>query len=104
MGPLSSLLDMIPGAAQMKNAQVDEKQFTRTQAILNSMTKKEKSKPNVINASRRKRIAAGSGTHVADVNRLLNQFDQMKKMMKKMNKMKLPKGAMANMKNMPWKN
>ena len=100
MGPLSSLLDMIPGAAQMKNAQVDEKQFTRTQAILNSMTKKEKSKPNVINASRRKRIAAGSGTHVADVNRLLNQFDQMKKM----NKMKLPKGAMANMKNMPWKN
>jgi len=103
MGPLSSLVDMIPGAANVKNAQVDEKQFARTQAILNSMTKKEKEKPGIINASRRKRIAAGSGTQVMDVNRLLNQFDQMKKMMKRVNKMKLPKQAMGNMKNLPWK-
>ena len=102
MGPLSSLVDMIPGAQNMKNAQVDEKQFSRTQAILNSMTKKEKEKPGIINASRRKRIAIGSGTQVMDVNRLLNQFDQMKKIMKRMKKMKLPKQAMGNMKNLPW--
>jgi len=102
MGPLSSLVDMIPGAQKLKNAQVDESQFSRTQAILNSMTKKEKEKPNIINASRRKRIAVGSGTQVMDVNRLLNQFDQMKKMMKRVNKMKLPKQAMGNMNNLPW--
>ncbi|MEA2077402.1 MAG: signal recognition particle protein [Candidatus Marinimicrobia bacterium] len=102
MGPLSSLVDMIPGAQNLKNAQVDENQFTRTQAILNSMTRKEKEKPNIINASRRKRIASGSGTQVMDVNRLLNQFDQMKKMMKRVNKMKLPKQAMGNMNNLPW--
>jgi signal recognition particle subunit SRP54 len=102
MGPLSSLVDMIPGAQKLKNAQVDENQFARTQAILNSMTKKEKGKPNIINAGRRKRIAVGSGTQVMDVNRLLNQFDQMKKMMKRVNKMKLPKQAMGNMKNLPW--
>ena len=102
MGPLSSLVDMIPGAANLKNAQVDEKQFARTQAILNSMTMKEKEKPGIINASRRKRIAAGSGTQVMDVNRLLNQFDQMKKMMKRMKKMKLPKQAMGKMNNLPW--
>ena len=102
MGPLSSLVDMIPGAQKLKNAQVDESQFARTQAILNSMTKKEKGKPNIINAGRRKRIAVGSGTQVMDVNRLLNQFDQMKKMMKRVNKMKLPKQAMGNMNNLPW--
>jgi len=102
MGPLSSLVDMIPGAQKLKNAQVDESQFARTQAILNSMTNKEKGKPNIINASRRKRIAVGSGTQVMDVNRLLNQFDQMKKMMKRVNKMKLPKQAMGNMNNLPW--
>ncbi len=102
MGPLSSLVDMIPGAQKLKNAQVDESQFARTQAILNSMTKKEKEKPNIINAGRRKRIAVGSGTQVMDVNRLLNQFDQMKKMMKRVNKMKLPKQAMGNMNNLPW--
>ncbi len=102
MGPLSSLVDMIPGAQKLNNAQVDDSQFARTQAILNSMTKKEKEKPTIINASRRKRIAFGSGTQVMDVNRLLNQFDQMKKMMKRVNKMKLPKQAMGNMKNLPW--
>lgn len=102
MGPLSSLMDMIPGATQMKNVQVDEKQFVRTAAILDSMTREEKSRPELINAGRRRRIAAGSGTQVADVNRLLNQFEQMKKMMKKMNKMKMSKQAMKQMRNMPW--
>lgn len=102
MGPLSSLTEMIPGAQKLKNMQVDEMQFVRTEAILNSMTKQEKSKPGIINASRRKRIAKGSGMQVADVNRLLNQFEQMKKMMKNVNKMKLPKQALYKTNNMPW--
>ncbi|MBW6458504.1 MAG: signal recognition particle protein, partial [FCB group bacterium] len=82
--------------------QIDESQFVRTQAILNSMSKREKQQPTIINAGRRKRIAAGSGTQVADVNRLLNQFEQMKKMMKRVNKMKLPKQALHKMNKMPW--
>ncbi|HAE87329.1 TPA: signal recognition particle protein [Candidatus Marinimicrobia bacterium] len=90
MGPLGSLMEMIPGFSRLKNVQVNENHFIRTEAILNSMTFKEREMPQVINASRRKRIARGSGTEVSDVNRLLNQFEQMKKMMKKMNKMKLP--------------
>jgi signal recognition particle subunit SRP54 len=90
MGPLGSLMEMIPGFNRLKNVQVDENHFIRTEAILNSMTFQEREMPQVINASRRKRIARGSGTQVSDVNRLLNQFEQMKKMMKKMNKMKLP--------------
>ncbi|BFN36394.1 signal recognition particle protein [Fidelibacter multiformis] len=90
MGPLGSLMEMIPGFSRLKNVQVDENHFIRTEAILNSMTFQEREMPQVINASRRKRIARGSGTQVSDVNRLLNQFEQMKKMMKKMNKMKLP--------------
>jgi len=102
MGPLSSLMDMIPGAAKLKNAEIDEKQFLRTAAILDSMTREEKSRPEIINAGRRRRIAAGSGTQVSDVNRLLNQFEQMKKMMKQMNRMKLSKQALQKMKNMPW--
>ncbi|MCD6234811.1 MAG: signal recognition particle protein [Candidatus Marinimicrobia bacterium] len=90
MGSLGSLVEMIPGFSRLKNVQVDENHFIRTEAILNSMTFQEREMPQVINASRRKRIARGSGTQVSDVNRLLNQFEQMKKMMKKMNKMKLP--------------
>ncbi|HDR04430.1 MAG TPA: signal recognition particle protein [Candidatus Marinimicrobia bacterium] len=97
MGPLSSLMDMIPGAGAMKNLHVDEKQFVRTEAILNSMTILEKEKPQLINASRRRRIAKGSGTSVADVNRLLNQFEQMRKMLKKMNKIKNPRQMLAQM-------
>lgn len=97
MGPLSSLMDMIPGAASLKNAQVDEKQLVRTEAILNSMTLDERESPQIINASRRKRIARGSGTTVADVNRLLNQFDQMKKMMKKFKNMKMPRNILSQM-------
>ncbi|MFO7840914.1 MAG: signal recognition particle protein [Fidelibacterota bacterium] len=102
MGPLSSLVEMMPGAQQLKNAQIDEKQFVHTRAILNSMTREEKARPAIMNGSRRKRIAYGSGTQVSDVNRLLNQFEQMKKMMKKVNKMKLPKQALHKMNNMPW--
>ena len=84
MGNLDQLLAMIPGAntGALKNAQVDENQMKRTEAIILSMTMKERVKPEIINGSRRKRIAEGSGTSVEDVNKLLKQFDQMKKMMK----------------------
>ncbi|MDA3871381.1 MAG: signal recognition particle protein [Candidatus Marinimicrobia bacterium] len=87
LGSLSSLMEMIPGASKFKNAQVDEKRVDNIAAIMNSMTIKEKETPNIIDANRKKRIARGSGLGVVDVNRLLNQFKQMKKMMKKMNKM-----------------
>jgi len=87
LGSLSSLMEMIPGASKFKNVQVDEKRVDNIAAIMNSMTIKEKEAPNIIDANRKKRIARGSGLGVVDVNRLLNQFKQMKKMMKKMNKM-----------------
>ncbi len=90
MGPLDELLGMLPGAGKMKglkNLQVDEKKLGQVEAIVRSMTKEEKQKPEIINASRRKRIAAGSGTSVQDVNRLLKQFQDMKKMMKQMTSM-----------------
>ncbi|MHB1315258.1 MAG: signal recognition particle protein [Christensenellales bacterium] len=88
MGNLSDMLGMIPGMSKLAGAQVDEKQMSRTEAIIRSMTMTERVNPDVINGSRRKRIAAGSGTSVQEVNRLLNQFEQMKKMMKQMGDMK----------------
>ncbi|PCK21635.1 signal recognition particle protein [Bacillus pumilus] len=90
MGPLDELIQMMPGAGKMKglkNVQVDEKQLNHIEAIIKSMTTQEKEQPEVINASRRKRIAKGSGTSVQEVNRLLKQFDEMKKMMKQMTNM-----------------
>ncbi len=80
-------MDLLPGMGQLKqlkDAKIDPKQVVRTEAIIQSMTKQEKEHPEIIHASRRKRIAAGSGTTINDVNRLLTQFEQMKKMMKKM--------------------
>ena len=82
MGNLDQLIGMIPGAGSLKDVQVDENQMKRIEAIILSMTKKERTYPDIINGSRRKRIAKGSGTTVEDVNKLLKQFDQMKKMMK----------------------
>ena len=84
MGNLDQLLAMMPGVNQgaLKKAQVDEGQMAKIEAIILSMTKGERLKPEIINGSRRKRIADGSGTKVEDVNRLLKQFDQTKKMMK----------------------
>lgn len=84
MGPLNQLMDMIPGmnSSKMKGLQIDDKELARTEAIIHSMTKKERTNPDVINASRRKRIAAGSGTTIQDVNKLLKNFEQTKKMMK----------------------
>lgn len=82
MGSLSSLLGMIPGLnAQIKNAQIDDKALVRVEAIINSMTRSERGNPKILNGSRRKRIARGSGTSVQEVNRLLKQFGDMKKMM-----------------------
>ena len=82
MGGINELLQSIPGGAKLGALNVDEKQFARTKAIIQSMTVKERKNPAIINGSRRKRIAAGSGTQVSDVNRLLNGFSQAKKMMK----------------------
>ena len=84
MGNLDQLIGMIPGANTkgMKDLHIDEKQMSRTEAMILSMTRAERDRPDIINGSRRKRIARGSGTSVEDVNRLLKQFDQMKKMMK----------------------
>ncbi|SEP56433.1 signal recognition particle protein [Piscibacillus halophilus] len=87
MGPLDDLMSMMPGANKMKgmkNMQLDEKQIDHVEAIIQSMTKQERVDPSVINASRKKRIAKGSGTSVSQVNRLLKQFNEMKKMMKQM--------------------
>ena len=82
MGSMQDILAQIPGGAGLKNVQMDEKAMSRTEAIILSMTPKERENPNIIGASRKKRIAAGSGVKVEDVNRLLKSFDQMKSMMK----------------------
>lgn len=84
LGPLENLLKLIPGAKKMglNNVKVDPKQMARIEAIVLSMTPKERKHPEIIKASRKTRIASGSGTSVQEVNRLLQQFDQMKKMMK----------------------
>ena len=87
MGSLSSIVSMLPGAKTKLTDEQEaegEKQLRRTEAIINSMTKKERKKPSIIDAKRKKRIAAGSGTEVSDVNRLLKQFEQMQKMMKQL--------------------
>ena len=83
MGPISQLLGMIPGlGAQLKDIEIDDKQVARVEAIVLSMTPQERRKPEIINASRKKRIASGCGMQVQDVNRLLKQFEEMRKMMK----------------------
>jgi signal recognition particle subunit SRP54 len=84
MGSMEQLLGMIPGAGKMmKGLKVDDNAFVQVEAIINSMTSAERRKHNIINASRKRRIAQGSGTRVNDVNKLLKQFVQMQKMMKK---------------------
>jgi len=82
MGSMQDLLAQMPGGAGLKNVQVDEKAMSRTEAIILSMTPKERENPNIIGASRKKRIANGAGVRVEDVNRLLKTFDQMKAMLK----------------------
>ncbi|WP_100330886.1 signal recognition particle protein [Bacillus xiapuensis] len=102
MGPLDEIIKMLPGANKMKglnNIQVDEKQIGHIEAIIRSMTKEEKQHPEIISANRRKRIAKGSGTSIQEVNRLLKQFEEMKKMMKQMSGMQ----QKGKKKGMPFK-
>ncbi|MBO4467718.1 MAG: signal recognition particle protein [Clostridia bacterium] len=83
MGSIKNLISMIPGVGkQLKDVDVDDRQMARVEAIIKSMTKKERAKPDIINASRKRRIAAGCGLTVEEVNRLLKQYEQMKKMFK----------------------
>lgn len=82
MGPIENILGMIPGLGKMKDVSVDEKEFVKIEAIINSMTKGERRNHNLINGSRRRRIASGSGTMVSDVNRVIKQYVEMKKMLK----------------------
>ena len=89
MGPLDQMLGMLPKVGMFKDAsklKVDEKELIHIEAIINSMTPQERANHEIINGSRRKRIARGSGTHVQDVNRLLKQYYQTRKMMKTMTK------------------
>jgi signal recognition particle subunit SRP54 len=93
MGPLSNLIGMMPGFGQfkqLKNAKVDERELDRIEAIVTSMTLSERRNPNTIDGSRRKRIAAGSGTTVQAVNNLVKQFNQMQKMMRQLQRGKMP--------------
>ena len=84
MGSMQDIMGMIPGmdASKLGNIEIDEKQVARTQAIIKSMTPKERRKPDILNASRRRRIARGSGTTIQEVNRLINQFEATRKMMR----------------------
>lgn len=99
MGPLKNLMEMIPGMSQMKqfkDLEIDDRELIKVEAIIQSMTKKERQNPSIINASRKKRIAAGCGSQVNQVNRLLKQFEESKKMMKQFSGMSksMKKGKM----------
>jgi signal recognition particle subunit SRP54 len=86
MGSIKSLLGMIPGVgSQLKNADIDEKQFAKVESIIQSMTGQERSNPKILNGSRRKRIARGSGNSIQEVNKLIKQFSEMQKMIKMFN-------------------
>ncbi len=96
LGPLDKLLEKLPGVSGIKGqVQIDERELTRVQAIIQSMTPQERRHPEVLNGSRKKRIAKGSGTQVSDINRLLKRFAEAKVMMKKMKKLggRLPQGG-----------
>ncbi|HEX3420908.1 MAG TPA: signal recognition particle protein [Candidatus Udaeobacter sp.] len=99
MGPLENILGMLPGMSNMQGLSVDEKQLKRTEAIVLSMTKEERTRPDILNARRRQRIARGSGSTVTEVNDLLRRFDQMRKLMKNAGKMKKMMAQMARMKS-----
>ena len=101
LGPLENLFAMLPGMANMKDLPTDGKELKRAEAIVLSMTLKERRKPDLLDARRRRRIAAGSGTSVTEVNELLQRFQQMRKMMKNMGKMKKMMSRMGGMPGMP---
>ena len=97
MGNIRQLMAMMPGGASIPDEAIDEKAFRRVEAVIQSMTPAERAKPDIINPSRKRRIAAGSGTKVEDVNRLLKQFEQMNKMMKVMSRPGKRRGMMKGM-------
>ena len=102
MGSLKQILSMMPGVGnKIKDMDIDDKQMQRVEAIITSMTAKERAKPEILNASRRKRIAAGCGQKVEDVNRLMNQYEQMKKMFKQMNSKGGKRGLFKGMRGLP---
>ena len=88
MGPLENVLGMLPGMDRFKDSSIDEKQLRRVEAIILSMTRSERARPDLLNARRRQRVARGSGSTVTEVNNLLLRFNQMRKMMKKAGQMK----------------
>ncbi len=96
MGSFSSILKMIPGMNQLKDVKIDDKEFVKIEAIICSMTEKERQDPNLLNASRRRRIAQGSGTTVQDINKFMNSFQMTQKMMKKVHNEKGLKNMMKN--------
>ena len=97
MGSLSSILKMIPGMNKLKDIKVDDKEFIRIEAIITSMTAKERKNPSLLNASRRKRIANGSGTQVHDINKFMESFEMTQKMMKQMKSKKGMKNIMKGL-------
>jgi len=97
MGPLENILGMLPGMSNLQGLSIDEKQLKRTEAIVLSMTNEERTRPDILNARRRQRIARGSGSTVTEVNDLLRRFEQMRKMMKSAGKMKKMMAQMARM-------
>ena len=99
LGPLESILGMLPGMSNLKGVNIDEKQIKRTEAIVLSMTEKERKRPDILNARRRQRIARGSGSSVTEVNDLLQRFNQMRKLMKNAGKMKRMMAQMSRMKS-----
>ena len=103
MGGISDMLSMLPGMGkQLKDVEIDDNAIGRTEAIIHSMTKKERSSPDIINLPRKKRIAAGAGVDISDVNALVKQFDQMKKMMKQMSGMMGSKAGKRGKFKMPF--
>lgn len=106
MGPIGQLMDMIPGMGKvkgLKGLELSDKDVKRTEAIVLSMTKEERRKPEIMNGSRRKRVASGSGTSVQEVNKLLKQFEQSQKMMKQLSQMQQPtKGGKRGGFNFPF--
>ena len=98
MGSFSSILKMLPGANRLGDIKVDDNEFVKIEAIICSMTKKERRNPKILNGSRRQRIAKGSGTTVQDINKFMKSFEMTQKMMKQMKSKK--GGIMKNLKNM----
>ena len=101
MGDIKSLMNMIPGMSKMtKNLDIDDKAFDKVESIIQSMTPEERSHPELLNMSRKKRIALGCGRNIHEINMFIKQFDQMRKMMHSMSKGSGMRNMMAGMQNM----